>query len=1099
MLASNELWAQERTVSGKVTSAEDASPLPGVNVVLKGTTNGTVTDSDGNFRLNVPQEGGVLVFTFIGLQTQESEIGTRSSVDVQMAQDITQLSEVVVTALNERRETKTLPYATQEIKAKNLNITQDLNVNNALAGKVAGVQVLTQAGSKLGSFGSIRIRGALSLNGDLSPLYVIDGVPGADPNDIAVENIESINVLKGPNANALYGQRGEGGVIIITTKKGSDNQNLSVELNSSTMFDKVAYLPKYQNLYGGGYEGDDSWGTFDFGADAYPAEWEVYNGERYLLYDNNYADESSGPKIDDQTYVPWYAWWPGTEENPNPYYGTTAKYSAQPNNVKDFYDVGKTLKNTVSVSGGNKTFNGRLSYSNLDQTGVTPYTWLKKHFLSTNFTFNATDKLSITTGIRFTKSTVRGDFDDTYGNQTTGSFSSWFNRNLDMGKMKEMKDLTTLQGYSASWNWWGPDYYLFGAGYQKPAFWFNPYTFMEGLERLENKNNFTGIVTPTYKINDKFELTATISRTQTQTDQDWKFPFYLANSAATDLYNPWINSFGVYKRTESENNYSGAVRYKDQFGNGDFDVSAMFGGNIRMERYDRFSAQMNPGQKTGGLIIPDLYTFGNAGEVPTPSTYRSEKQVNSIYGNASFGYKQIAFLDLSARKDWSSALPSNNNGYFYPSVGANLIFSELTNLSFLSFGKVRASWAQVGSDVGALAINPVYPIAAKPFNGVVLQYPTGQWVDPNLKPALNTSFEAGFDTKFLENRLALSFTYYTEKRKDEIVSVSVPSATGKTTSLTNAGTTSRHGIEITLSGDIVKLSNGFTWNALVNFSKYNSKIDALPADQEAVNIAGEFDDFQNIFLIHQKGAQWGQIRGRAIARDDNGNKIIDPTTGLYEVEADHYYGSVIPDFNGGLVNTFSWKGLQLQASFSFQKGGKFFSLSEMWGTYSGLIASTAATNDKGMNVRDAIVDSDGNTEDINGDTYKFIDAASAGETGGVHVTGVDSEGNEVDMYVNGYDYSQQFQANVLPEPFIHNASYIKLNEVSLSYDIGSLIKNKKILKGASIGVIGRNLARFGMSKDNIHNWDYSEMANKWGENANLPGTRSYGVNVKLTF
>src|SRR5690349_10487192 len=358
-LASSELWAQERTISGRVTSSEDGTALPGVNVVLKGTTNGSVTDTDGNYRLTVPSEGGTLVFTFIGLRSQEVEIGTSTTIDLQMDQDITQLSEVVVTALNERRETKTLPYATQEVKAKQLNITQDMNIKNAISGKVAGVQVLGQAGSKLGSFGAIRIRGGISLTKDDEPMYVVDGVPGVDPNDIDMENVESVNVLKGPNANALYGQRGESGVILITTKKGG-GQNLSVELTSSTTFDKVAYLPKYQNKYGGGYEGDASWGTFDFGADAYPTEWQVFDGKRYLLFDNNYADESWGPAFDNQDYVPWYAWWPGTTDNPNPYYGKTAKYSAQPNNVKDFYETGKTLKNTVAVSGGNKQFSGRF-------------------------------------------------------------------------------------------------------------------------------------------------------------------------------------------------------------------------------------------------------------------------------------------------------------------------------------------------------------------------------------------------------------------------------------------------------------------------------------------------------------------------------------------------------------------------------------------------------------------------------------------------------------------------------------------------------------------------------------------------------------------
>lgn len=1073
-IASSAAWAQERAISGRVTSSQDGSPLPGVNIVVKGTTNGTVADVDGNYRVTVPQEGGTLVFTFIGLQSVEEEIGTRSTIDVQMAQDVTQLSEVVVTALNERRDVKTLPYASQELKSKTLNITQDANIKNALAGKIAGVQINGQAGSKLGQFGKVRIRGAISLTSDSDPLYVVDGVPTSDPNDIDMENVESVNVLKGPNATALYGQRAEAGVVIITTKKGTNQ--LSVELTNSTTWDKVAYLPKYQNLYGGGYEGSDSFQIFDFAAGgdggAYPAQWSIFDGKRYIYADNNYADESWGPKFDGQEYVPWYAWWPNS-----PYFGQTAKYEAQPNNIKDFYETGVTLKNTVAVSGGNKDFSGRLAYTNLDQTGITPYTWLKKHFINSNFDYNATKRLKISTQIRYTQSQIRGDFDDAYGNQTSGTFNSWFNRNLDMKKMKELKDLQTINGYSASWNWWGPEYYTDGGGYEKPAFWFNPYTFMENYKITQNSNNYTGALTAAYKLSDKFEISGTASRNQTEYKREFYLPFYLSNSAAPELYNAWINSFGVYRRTEFENNFSGTLRYTDKFSNGDFDISAFIGGNLRKNSYDRFTAEMTPGNKTGGLIIPDLYDFANAAEVPTPTTYRWEKKVNSLYGNASLGYKGFVFLDLSYRKDWSSALPNSKNGYGYPSIGTSFIFSEfLPDLTFLSFGKLRGGWAQVGNDVDAILINSIYPIGQKSFNGTIQMNTPTRIVDPNIKPSINSSFEAGFDTKFLENRLALSFTFYKENRKDEIVDISIPTAAGYETFLTNAGESERKGIEIAISGDILRLSNGFTWNSLINFARNRTTVVALPGDLKAISAPGGSDDYDNVFVIHELGNEWGQLRGRGIARDEKGNKIVNSATGLYETVADVYYGSVLPDFTGGFINSFSFKGLTLTAAIDFQKGGKFFSLTEMWGNYSGLLEETAATNDRGFNVRDDVA-----------------------EGGGVRVIGVDEEGNPFDDYVDGYSYAQQFQANVVPEPYIHSASYMKLREVSLSYDISSLIANKSILKGATISFVARNLARFGLAKDNIHGWDPSEMSQTYGENAQLPGTRSYGVNVKLTF
>ncbi len=1063
-------WAQERVITGKVASAEDGSALPGVNVVVKGTTNGTVTDAEGKFSLSVPATGGNLVFSFIGLKTEEVVIGERSVIDIQLGLDVTQLSEVVVTALGVSRATKTLPYATQEVKSDKLNLTQDANIKNALAGKVAGVQVNGQAGSKLGQFGKIRVRGAISLTSDNDPLYVVDGVPTTDPNDIDMDNVESVNVLKGPNATALYGQRAEAGVIVITTKKGSDK--VSVEITNATTFDKVAYLPNYQNLYGIGYAGESSFGTFDYAAGGfggpYPTEWSVFNGKRYIIEDNNYADESWGPKFDGQDYVPWYAWW-----KDSPYFGQTAKYEAQPNNVKNFFETGVTQKNTVAVSGGNKNFNGRLSYAKLDQSGIIPSTNLDKHFINSFFDFKASEKLSISSNIRYTTSEIRGDYDDGYANQTSGSFNQWFNRNLDIDKLRELKNLKTPDGYSASWNWWGPEYYTLGGGFKKPAFWFNPYTYMENYLIKTKNQNYTGALTANYKLNDNFEFSATASRNQTEYKREWYLPFALANSAAPELYNAWINSFGVYKRSQYENNFSGAIKYKQTFG-GNFDVSGMIGGNLRHDGYDRFSAEMNPGAKSGGLIIPDLYSFQNAGEVPTPSVYKYEKKVNSIYGNASFGYKGMAYLDLSYRKDWSSALPKNKNGYGYPAIGTSFIFSELLESSFLSFGKVRAGWAQVGSDVDALRINPIYPIAQKPFNTSVLMYNPTTLVDPNLRPAVNSSFEAGFDIKVLKNRASLSFTYFNENRKDEIIAVSIPKTSGYNDFLTNAGESARSGVEISLSGDVIKLDNGFTWNSMLNFATADVKVKALPGDLKAIAGPGGSDDWAFASVIHQLDGKWGQLRGKGFVRDASGNIVLEPN-GMYQSQTNVYFGSVLPDFTGGFINSFSFKGATLQVAMDYQKGGKFFSLSEMWGEYSGLLEATASINDKGKNVRDAVA-----------------------EGGGVHVKGVDENGAVVDTYVEGYDYYQQFQTNTIAEPYIHNASFIKLRDISLTYDLSKLF-NSKFIKGATIGVVGRNLARFGLAKDNVHRWDPSELSGTYGESGQLPGTRSYGVNVKLTF
>lgn len=1072
-------WAQERAVSGKVTSADDGSPLPGVNVLLKGTTNGTATDADGNYRLSgIPASGGSLIFSFIGLQTTEVEIGDRATVDVALSLDVTQLSEVVVTALGVARETKSLPYASQQVKAENLNITQNIDVKSALAGKVAGVQVLGQAGSKLGEFGGIRIRGAASLTQDKEPLYILDGVPTANPNDIDMNNIESVNVLKGPNATAMYGQRADAGVVLLTSKKGARGAGLSVEWQSSTTIDKVAQLPKMQNLYGGGYEGEDSFGTFDFasmGPYALP-EWSVFDGQRYIVWDNNYADESWGPKFDGQDYIPWYAWWPGTAENPNPYFGKTAKYEAQPDNIRDFYQTGVSAKNTVSVFGGGNNYNLNLAYTNLNQKGITPFTDFTKHYLMANTEFDPSDKLKIVSNIRYSTSEITGDFDDGYGNQTSGSFNSWFSRGVNTKIMKELKDLTTPDGYSASWNWWGPDYYSEeGGGYRKAAFWFNPYTFMERYKRIQKSENLAGSLSASYSITKAISVNVMASRNITEYKRDYFVPFFLSNSSAPELYNSWSNSFGRYRRTEAENNFSGDIRYKKIIT--DFDISALVGGNLRHNTYQRLVADMPVDAKTGGLIIPDVFTYSNAGIPPVPTTFEWQKKVNSIYANASIGWRGMAYVDLGVRRDWDSALPAAKNGYTYSSVGANFIFSEVLNgPDFLSFGKVRASWAQVGSDVDPLLLEPVYTTGTQAFQGdKIMMYTPNTLVDPNLTTPLSTSVEGGFDTRFFENRLGLSFTYYSEVRKDDILPIQIPSTTGHNSYVTNAGQTTRKGIEISVDGDVIKSPTGLSWNVLFNFGSYNTTVDELPAGQQSMNAPGGAGAFGFVTMTHELGNKWGQLRGTAIKRDDDGNPVLN-ANGTYAVEFNQYLGSVIPNFAGGFVNTLSYKGISLIVSIDYQKGGNFFSLTEQWGGYSGLTEETAAINDNGFNVRDDVA-----------------------EGGGVRVIGVDEGGAAVDTYIPALRYFGQFYGNRLAEPYVHDASFIKLRDISISYNLKQVLGNVKFIKGATISVVGRNLALLAVSKENVHRWDPSIMSQRYGENGQLPGTRSYGVNLTLRF
>jgi TonB-linked SusC/RagA family outer membrane protein len=1069
-------FAQERAVTG-IVSDNDGMPLPGVSILVKGTTTGTQSDFDGKYTIKAAPNQ-ILVFTYIGMKSQEVSASS-STLNVKLQSTALELEGVIVTALGIKQSVKSLPYAAQTVKAEQLNITQAVDVKGALAGKVAGIQINGQAGAKLGSTGKIRIRGAISLTEDNDALYVLDGI-AVDPNNIDMDNIADVTVLKGPNATALYGQRAVNGVIQLTSKKGASGR-MTVDINSATTFDKVAYLPKYQNLYGTGYEGNDSFRTFDFAAGgfggAYPSEWSIMDGKRYLYEDNNYADESWGPKFDNQDYLPWYSWSPDS-----PYFGQTAKYSAQPNNIKDFYDTGVTKRNSFTLSGGGDKFNARLSFTNLDQDGIQPFTGQKKNYVSSFMSYNLSDKLKVDMLMNYTTGKIRGEFDDTYSNQTSGSFNSWFGRQLDINKLRELKDLKNGAGYQATWNWWGPEYYTLGGSYQKPAFWYNPYTYLEQFDYKQKTDNITFSVNPTYKINDKLSVAGTFSRNQNSYDRKYYFPTELSLSAAPDLYNPWQNAFGIYKSVSVEDNYDARINYKTDFK--DFNLTATAGTSVRNNSFDRLSTQIDQTSRVGGLVLPDVYTFSNASVTPISVPQFFQKSVNSVYGLANLGYKDYLYIDATVRRDWSSAMPSDANGNTTGSIGGSLIFTELMSKNnILSFGKFRAGYAIIGTDADALALNPNFSqLNAHPYNSTnVALFNKQTVVDPNLKFAQNASFETGVDLKFLNNRINFSATYYNENRKDEIININIPNSSGSYSFLTNAGETKRAGIELTLGGDIVKAADkdGINWNASLNFGANKTTIVKIRDGLSAINGPGGTDDWNLATVTQQEGAEWGQIRGSAIKRDANGNKVIN-SDGLFEIETNHDYGSVLPDFTGGLYNQVTYKGFTLAASMDFQKGGKFFSLSETWGTYSGLLEETAGLNNNGINVR----------EDV--------DLANPTQSGGVNVVGVDASGAAVDTYVSANPYFAQFKANNIAEPFVHDASYLKLRDVSLSYTFSGA-KFRNIFQSATVGVVARNLWLIAVSKDNKNGWDPSELAGGFGENAQLPGTRSLGFNVKLTF
>jgi len=986
-------------------------------------------------------------FAVVSAQTVQDTVNT---------QDI---EGVVVTALGIKRDEKSLSYATQTVKAKDLNLTQNVDVKGAIAGKVAGVQINGQAGAKLGTTGKLRLRGAISLTEDADPIYVLDGIV-VNPDFIDMDNIESVNVLKGPNATALYGTRALYGVVVMSSKKGSRGK-VNVELNSTVSVDVIARTMKYQNEYGAGYEGENSMAVFEFDPAVHPASWAVFDGKNYVYGDNSYADASWGAKLDGREYVPWYSWW-----TTSPYYGKTATYDPQPDNVKDFYDKAISTKNTVSVSGGNDFFTGRVSFTNLDQNGITPYTYLKRNYFSYNGNIKFTDKFSVDTFLNYTGGKVRGEMDDTYGNQTTGSFNSWFDRSLEISKLKQLKDLKNDAGYHASWNWWGPDYYgtkVNGDVYQKPAFWYNPYTYMELFDDTTRTRNYSFNVAPSYKITNELTARVSYSRTDNTSTREYFMPSAISNNASGTVggYMNFTNGFGVINNRNTEEQFDGRLSYSKKFDK--LDVNAFVGGNVTNQGQFNESTTMNVWSNTQSLIVPDVYNFANSAVRINPVYQKFRKSYKSLYSAVSIGYNDIFYIDVTGRNDIISSYLNTDNSFFTYSVGGSLLVHNLLpKNNTLSYIKARAGFAKVPSDIGVGATNPQYSFTSS-INGNVIAYSPLTYIDPSLKASINENFEAGLDLKFFNNRLSLSGTYYNENKNDEPIPVTAAASSGVTAIFLNSGIVNRKGVELSLSGDVIR-GEDFTWTTSLNFAKNKTMVEKIADGLDAINF-GSSDDYAKTSVVMKEGQEWGQLVGNGYLLDGNGNKVIN-ADGTYAVEVGKSFGSVLPEFTGGFYNTFSYKGVSLSAAVDFQKGGKFFSLSEMWADYSGLTPRTTANG-----IRE----------------------------NGVSVVGVDASGTAVSENVEAQSYFGQFYSNSLIEDYVHDASYIKLREVALNYQLPKTLFTGTGIAGLNVGVFARNPWLIAVSKDNTHKVDPSEVANTFGDNANLPSVRSYGVNVKINF
>ena len=1059
----NIALAQTTTVTGKITDAKGA-PVESATVKEKGTSNATTADANGLFKITVKQNA-VLQISATGFASFEVAAAKASKITLQESVD--NLSEVVVTALGVKREKKALGYSVQEVKGENLTIAKSTDVSTSLAGKVAGIQVVGSPSSAFDN-GSILIRGVTGL-GPQEPIFVVDGTI-TNQSAVLMDNVENLSVLKGPAATALYGQRAANGAVVITTKRGSRKKFSGVEVNLGATFEKIALLPPYQNEYAGGYSSsytnknslgagyldDQGYYIFNYDPTVHPASWASFQGQKMLEYG---ADESWGPKINGSMYRAYWSWYPGKE------FGQLTPMVAQPNNVKDFFQTGLNLNNSVAFTSGGEGHNFRLTYGNQQRTLVIPNANRDQHQIALNGSFDVGKKMTISTDVTYTTFATKGAPAEGYdlsGLNITQNFNQWFQRQLDMDRMKQYRE---ADGSLNSWNIGDPNATGDFSSYGIPQYWDNPYFVVAENYTTQKQNRLVGNIGFNYKFNNHLSLQSNARMNSYYNENDGR----MATGSLTLPY--YRQAQNQYK----EMNYEANLIYKNKFGA--FSVDGLAGGNIRRNSYSQMSLATE-----GGLSSPNYFDIAASVSRPSYSRGYEKKIVNSFYGKASVGYKDFIFVDATLRNDWSSALPTANNSYLYPSVSTSFIFTEFLKTSWLTYGKLRASYASVGSDLGAHSLD--LAINNGSFYGSNASVSIGnQFKGGGIRPALTKAYEFGIELKLFK-KIGLDATVYQNNNTDQILGVDVSPSSGFSTAQINAGNIVSQGIELSLNGKPIETKN-FVWETSINWAKNRNEIKELaPGINTYLYATNRYDTR----LEHRVGGQWGTYYGRKWRTDPTSGKTLIDATGqpLYDINKE--IGTVLPKFTGGLFNTFRYKNFDLAFSIDFQSGGLFYSETRNFNSGTGLSQETVGVNDKGNDWRDY--------------PGTYSTATGNAGNGGIRIPGVFANGalvgKENNRYISAraywYTARQRDASNVLLD-----ASFIKLREVRFGYSIpASVLKKMPFAKSANFGVILQNAWLIWAT---TKQWgiDPSELEVFYREGGQLSSTRQLGVNLRVTF
>lgn len=1072
-------FAQERAVSGIVT--DDAGmPLPGVSVLVKGTKTGTQTDFDGKYSIKATTSQ-VLVFSYIGMKSQEITASS-SQINAKLSGDAQQLEGVVVTALGLSREKKSLGYATQEVKGESLAAVKSDNFVNAISGKVSGVQV--KRTTNFGGSTNIVIRGNSSLTGNNQALFVIDGVPvsnnnsnsrdqeqsgagydyGSAASDINPEDIESINVLKGSAASALYGSRAANGVVVITTKKGNKKgKGYSVTINSGVTVgsvDKSTFI-KYQKQYGAGYGpyyGPDE--------DSYLDHIDI-NGDGILDNVTPLTEDASyGQAFNPNLLVyQWDAFYP---ESPN-YMKATPWISAK-NGPITFFQKPVAVTNSVSIDKGLENGYLRLGFNNLDQTGLLPNSTLKRNTFTLNASTLINDRLTVSGYGNFTKTSTVGRNSTGYNDNITGNFRQWWQTNVDLKGLKQAYDLT---GRNISWN---PNSYTNST----PIFWDNPYFQRYENYESDNRNRFIGNASLNYKVTSWLDAFGRVSvdtydELQEERRAIGSVPtnFGIGTGGGDGSLNRSPASSGYSRKNIgfSEFNYDFMLNYNTDITQ-KLNLKGVVGVNIRRSYYTSIFAATN-----GGLAIPKLYALQNTVSPLLSPIERDESiGVDGVYGSASFGYDDYLFLEGTIRRDHSSTLPEANSSYYYPSVSTSFVFSKFIDADWLSFGKVRLNYAEVGNSPGFDRILDTY--AVNTAFGAASASVKDTKNNPNLKPERTKSYEAGLELSFFKKRLGLDFSYYKSNSIDQIIPLRLTSSTGYLYELINAGEIENKGIEVSLNGTPVKSEN-FSWDINLNFARNRNKV---------LNLLDGIDNLQlgsfqgGVTINAAVGQPYGVIYGTQYTYL-NGQRVVDPVNGQYikTSTSDNAIGNANPDYTAGLNNKFTYKNFSLEFLIDMQKGGQIFSLDRYYGLATGLYDDTAFTNELGNPVRNPLT--------------------TGSDSGGFINPGVNPNGSVNTTRIEASRFGAQGYRRGLPdEAFVYDASYIKLRQTSISYSLSEKVLKNTFINGMTFSIVGTNLwiihknlpdadPESGLGAGNLQGYS----------TGSLPSTRDVSFNVKFQF